>query len=76
MQVTTGYSFKRADAYSIYVEERTDFGSSSVFCSMRSNEIRLSDTEKNQLHNYKTEEFDETVPYGFIIGRLLDEVEA
>ncbi|GAD53678.1 hypothetical protein MBEHAL_2438 [Halarchaeum acidiphilum MH1-52-1] len=43
---------------------------------MRSNEIRLSDTEKNRLHNYKTEEFDETVPYGFIIGRLLDEVEA
>ena len=41
---------------------------------MRSNEIRLSDTEKNRLHNYKKSEFDETVPYGFIIGRLLDEV--
>lgn len=41
---------------------------------MRTNEIRLSDTEKNRLHNYKTEKYDETVPYGFIIGRLLDEV--
>lgn len=42
---------------------------------MRTNEIRLSDTEKNRLRNYKSEKFDETVPYGFIISRLLDEVE-
>lgn len=58
----------------MYMEGRNEY-----YCPfddrMRTNEIRLSDTEKNRLHNYKTEKFDETVPYGFIIGRLLDEVE-
>jgi hypothetical protein len=41
---------------------------------MRNKEIRLSDDEKRRLQKYKTSKYDETVPYGFIIGQLLDEV--
>jgi hypothetical protein len=41
---------------------------------MRDNEIRLSDSEKQRLKQYRNAQFDKTVPYGFIVGRLLDEV--
>ena len=41
---------------------------------MRSKEIRLSDDEKRRLKQYRDAQFDETVPYGFVVGRLLDEV--
>jgi hypothetical protein len=41
---------------------------------MRDNEVRLSDSEKQRLKQYRDAQFDETVPYGFIVGRLLDEV--
>ncbi len=42
---------------------------------MRTKEIRLSDDEKRRLQKYKTSKYDEQVPYGFIIGQILDEVE-
>ena len=42
--------------------------------SMRDKEIRLSDNEKQRLQQYRDTEFDETVPYGFIVNRLIDEV--
>ena len=41
---------------------------------MRDNEVRLSDSEKQRLKQYRDARFDDTVPYGFIVGRLLDEV--
>jgi hypothetical protein len=41
---------------------------------MRNNEVRLSDGEKQRLKQYRDAKFDETVPYGFVVGRLLDEV--
>jgi hypothetical protein len=41
---------------------------------MRDNEVRLSDSEKQRLKQYRDAQFDETVPYGFVVGRLLDEV--
>jgi hypothetical protein len=41
---------------------------------MRDNEIRLSDSEKQRLKEYREAQFDKTVPYGFILGQLLDEV--
>ena len=42
---------------------------------MRTNDIRLSDSEKQRLRQYRDVQFDETVPYGFVVSRLLDEVE-
>jgi hypothetical protein len=42
---------------------------------MRTKEIRLSDDEKRRLQKYKISKYDEQVPYGFIIGQILDEVE-
>ena len=41
---------------------------------MRDNEIRLSDSEKQRLEQYRDVEYDDTVPYGFVVSRLLDEV--
>jgi hypothetical protein len=41
---------------------------------MRDNEIRLSDSEKQRLKQYREAQFDKTVPYGFVVSRLLDEV--
>lgn len=41
---------------------------------MRDNEVRLSGSEKQRLKQYRDAQFDETVPYGFVVGRLLDEV--
>ena len=46
----------------------------SLYNIMRSSEIRLSDDEKQRLRKYRDAQFDETVPYGFVVGRLLDEV--
>jgi len=41
---------------------------------MRNNEVRLSDSEKQRLKKYRDTRFDETVPYGFVVSQLLDEV--
>jgi hypothetical protein len=41
---------------------------------MRNNEVRLSDSEKQRLKQYRDTRFDETVPYGFVVSQLLDEV--
>jgi hypothetical protein len=40
---------------------------------MREKEIRLSESEHEQLKNYKIEEYDSTVPFGYVIGELLDQ---
>ena len=42
---------------------------------MRDNEIRLSDSEKQRLKQHRDAQFDKTVPYGFVVNRLLDEVD-
>ena len=42
---------------------------------MRKKEIRLSDSEHRRLENYKTNQYHKTVPFGYVISELLDEVE-
>jgi hypothetical protein len=39
---------------------------------MRTKEIRLSEEEHEQLTNYKIEEYDSTVPFGFVISQLIE----
>jgi hypothetical protein len=39
---------------------------------MRNKEIRLSDREHEQLTDYKIENYDSTVPYGFVISQLIE----
>jgi hypothetical protein len=43
---------------------------------MRSNEIRLSDSEKQLLQQYRDSEFHPTVPYGYVVAEVLKEVMA
>jgi hypothetical protein len=42
---------------------------------MRTKEIRLSDSEHRRLENYMTNKYHSTVPFGYVISELLDEVE-
>jgi hypothetical protein len=40
---------------------------------MRENQVRLSDSEHASLEKYREEQFgDETVPYGYVLGQLLE----
>jgi hypothetical protein len=40
---------------------------------MRTNEIRLSDSEKQRLREYRNQQFGEQIPFGYVIGHLLEE---
>lgn len=42
---------------------------------MRDKEIRLSDSEKQRLCEYRDTQYDETIPYGYVVGDLLDRVD-
>lgn len=42
---------------------------------MRTKEVKLSESEHEQLTNYANMEYPEGVPYGYIISDLLDEAQ-
>jgi hypothetical protein len=41
---------------------------------MREKRVRVSDEEHARLKKYRDIEYSESIPLGYVIGRLLDEV--
>lgn len=40
---------------------------------MRDNEIRLSDSEKSLLREYRSENYGEQIPFGYVVKELIEE---